>query len=77
MPPELVDILRPFGPVGAMALVLLFVLKWVGDRVDKWADAAIKQAETNMALKVLMEHMHETLQRVETAIREIQNGRRS
>lgn len=74
------DLLRPLGPHGAWALVVLLILRWVADRVDKWADAAIKQAVTNQAMQSLIEHVNETLQRMEAALkellREIQNGRR-
>lgn len=79
MPPELVDLLRPLGPHGAWALVVLLILKWVAERVDKWAEAAIKQAVTNEAMRALLEGMHEALQDIKDELRQIRDlyGRRN
>lgn len=78
MPPELTELLKPLGPHGAWALVVLLILKWVADRVDKWADAAIKQAVTNEAMRALLESMHDALQEIKVELRQIREmyGRR-
>lgn len=76
MPPELTELLKPLGPNGAWALVVLLILRWIGDRVDKWADAAIKQAVTNEAMRALIESITDVLQRIEGTLQRIESQTR-
>lgn len=76
MPVDWIELLRLWGPSAIPGVALLVLLRWVGDRVDKWADAAVKQAVTNEALTALIEHVHDRLQRIENDLKEI-NGRRN
>lgn len=39
-----IELLRLWGPSAIPGVALLIVLRWVGERVDKWSDNAVKLA---------------------------------
>lgn len=56
-----IEILKQWGPSAIPGVALLIVLKWVGERVDKWSDNATKLAVALDGLANLVRELKDTV----------------